>query len=155
MWKGCHIHPWKLALWQVKVAMYRFPLTEMKLHVFWLELLLGSEDTGNLVMSDAVRYHLEHGKGNMHCTGAGSLWYPGSAPGTREHELCHMWLQAIWAKIDPPGSGMHSQFPRAVECMEGEREGSLLATLSYAFEHQDLFSKVIFLHASRYLNNAT
>lgn len=39
------------ALWQVTVAMCRFPSTEMRFNMFWLERLLGSEDTGNLVKS--------------------------------------------------------------------------------------------------------
>ena len=55
------------ALWEVTVATCRFPSTEMRLNVFWLERLLGSEDTGNLVKSHtacAVQDAWDHEK---HC----------------------------------------------------------------------------------------
>lgn len=160
MLTGYYIHSWKLALWQVKVVMYRFPFTEMKLRVFWLERLLGSEDTGSLVKSHTVCivwsmaritrstvHWVEMHVVPRECPRHRRTWIlPYAAPSYLS------WNQPsrIWNPVQI------SSCCYAVECRKGKRgEGSPLAMLLYPFQYQDWFSKTIFLHASRHLNNVT
>lgn len=115
----------KLALWQVTVARYRFPVTEMRRNVFWLQPPQGSEDTGNLLVTCRACCWW-HSKGNEKLCALGwdvcGAQRTPLAPENMNYAICTFqlfvlnWPSRVWnpAQISP--------CCYAVECGSGKRK---------------------------------